>query len=63
MFSSQDFIKMKEQNQQTIQENNDFICEKQKQNIDLEAENRVLDKLIAIENVSQETQEENIENI
>lgn len=63
MFSSQDFIKMKEQNEQTIQANNDIICEKQKQNIDLEAENRVLDKLIAIANVGQETQEENIENI
>lgn len=57
MFSSQDFIKMKEQNEQLIQENNAVICEKQKANLEIEAENRVLDKFIAIENANQETQE------
>lgn len=60
MISSQDLVIMREQNEKTIQENNAVICEKQKQNVDLEAENRVLEKLIAVE---QTRQEQNIENI
>lgn len=60
MISSQDLIIMKEQNEQTIQENNAVICEKQKQNIELEAENRVLQKLIAVEETRQEQSIENI---
>jgi tRNA 2-selenouridine synthase SelU len=60
MISSQDLIIMKEQNEQTIQENNAVICEKKQQNTDLEAENRVLEKLIAVEETRQEQSVENI---
>ena len=60
MISSQDLIIMKEQNEQTIQENNKVICEKEQQNTDLEAENRVLEKLIAVEETRQEQSVENI---
>jgi hypothetical protein len=38
------------------------ICKKQKENFELEAENRVFDKLIAIARNDEETQENN-ENI
>ena len=59
MICLEDLIKMKEQNEQTIQENNELIAKMQITNCELEAENRVFDKLIAVV----KSKEENIENV
>lgn len=48
MFNVQDLISLKAENETRIKENNTVICEKQKINTDLEAENRVFDKLIIL---------------
>lgn len=67
MIYLEDLVKAKSENEKTIEENNDFIFEKQKENIELEAENRVLNKLIDIENAKnvdqtcQETEQEVVE--
>ena len=49
MIYLEDLQNAKEQNEQTIQENNELIAKMQKSNCELEAENRVFDKLIDIE--------------
>jgi hypothetical protein len=49
MISLEDLIVVKEQNTKVIEENNAIIYEKEKANKELEAENRVFDKLIAME--------------
>ena len=63
MIYLEDLRKAKEQNEQTIQANNELIIVKQKENCELEAENRVFDKLIAIESEKEYccATEENIE--
>ena len=48
MLNKDDLLKLKEENEKTLIENNAVICEKQKINNELEAENRVFDKLIAL---------------
>lgn len=48
MFSVDDLKLLKEQNEKAICENNEIIEQKRSQNQELEAENRVLDKLINI---------------
>jgi hypothetical protein len=58
MIYLEDLQKAKEQNEQTIQENNELIAKIQKTNCDLEAENRVFDKLILVEKSKEETVEE-----
>jgi hypothetical protein len=49
MIYLEDLQKVKEQNEQIIQANNETIVKKQKENCELEAENRVFDKLIILE--------------
>lgn len=49
MICLEDLIVAKEQNAKVIEENKAIICEKEKANIELEAEIRVFDKLIALE--------------
>jgi hypothetical protein len=69
MITLEDLLVAKEQNEKTIQENNELIAKMQKTNYDLEAENRVFDKLILVEkskeeNCACENQEnEMIENV
>lgn len=48
MVSAQDIIKLKTENEVRIAENEAIICEKRKANTDLEAENRVFDKLLTL---------------
>lgn len=60
MICLEDLIMLEEQNKKTIEENNAIVCEKQAQNVELEAENRVFAKLISIEKAKQEPTEENI---
>lgn len=54
MIYLEDLQNAKEQNEQTIQENNELIAKMQKSNCELEAENRVFDKLIDIEKSKEE---------
>lgn len=56
MIVLEDLMLAKQQNEQAIEENKALICEKEKANLELEAENRVFDKLIAIE-------QEKVENV
>jgi hypothetical protein len=69
MIYLEDLKKAKEQNEQTIQENNELIAKIQKTNCDLEAENRVFDKLILVEKSKEENcvcesqENEMIENV
>lgn len=60
MIYLEDLIKAKEDNELAIESNKAIICEKEKANIELEAENRVFDKLISFEKAKQEINEENI---
>ena len=60
MIYLEDLVKAKQDNEKVIEENKAIICEKEKTNIELEAENRVFDKLIAFEQAKQEVSEENI---
>jgi hypothetical protein len=61
MIYLEDLQKVKEQNEQTIQENNELIAKMQKTNCDLEAENRVFDKLILVEKSKEQPCGENQE--
>ena len=61
MICLEDLVVAKEQNEKAIEENKVIICEKQQANIELEAENRVFDKLIALEQSKQEPNEETLE--
>jgi hypothetical protein len=69
MIYLEDLQKAKEQNEQTIQENNELIAKIQKANCDLEAENRAFDKLILLEKSKEENcvcesqENEMIENV
>lgn len=54
MIYLEDLQKAKEQNEQTIQENNELIAKMQKTNCELEAENRAFDKLILLEKSKEE---------
>lgn len=60
MISLEDLVVAKESNEKTISENKNIILEKELQNESLEAENRVFDKLIALENSRQENNEESV---
>lgn len=60
MILMEDLIETKARNEQIIEENNLIIAEKQNLNCELKAENRVFDKLIAIEQSKQEHIEENV---
>ena len=62
MIYLEDLQKAKEQNEQVIQENNELIEKMKITNCELEAENRVFDKLILIEK-SKEESIESVENI
>lgn len=57
MIYLEDLQKAKEQNEQVIQGNNELIAQKQKENCELEAENRVFDKLILIEKSKSDVQD------
>lgn len=59
MICLEDLVEAKEKNEKIVEENKVFILSKEKENTELEAENRVFDKLIAIE----KSRIENVENI
>lgn len=59
MICLEDLVEAKEKNEKIVEENKVFILNKEKENTELEAENRVFDKLIAIE----KSRIENVENI
>lgn len=46
MITLESLIEMKAQNEKTIEDNDAVIVQKQAENIELQAENRVFDKLI-----------------
>lgn len=59
MICLEDLVEAKEKNEKIVEENKILILSKEKENTELEAENRVFDKLIAIE----KSRIENVENI
>lgn len=59
MICLEDLVEAKEKNEKIVEENKVFILNKEKENTELEAENRVFDKLITIE----KSRIENVENI
>lgn len=64
MINVQDLIKLKTDNEVRIAENDAVICEKHKANAELEAENRVFDKLIMLFNTPEtDNTHENLETI
>ena len=59
MICLEDLVEAKEKNEKIVEDNKILILSKEKENIELEAENRVFDKLITIE----KSRIENVENI
>ena len=57
MLEVSDLKILKETNEKIIVENNAIIEEKKVQNVELEAENRVFDKLIALEKSKEQVNE------
>ena len=59
MICLEDLVEAKGKNEKIVEDNKILILSKEKENIELEAENRVFDKLITIE----KSRIENVENI